>query len=295
MSGNAKKISFAVFAACAFTFALPLSACTSQRESDGSGSTDDKQDVSAVVSVKEWKILEGKDSETSVYQYTTDKKGPKTVIVGGTHGDEVAGWTTALNLVEEIPTIKGVCGEILLIPQANIVADKAQTRCYGTTKNENARNLNRAFPLDRDENAIEEVTEIADAIVNTIETFVGDYRYGTDGDLCIIDLHESIASSATRLGSTLIYSNQTFFMEDLRGIYNDKYREEGEDRFTNVDATQTGSFSYYFTDKYEDAVVFTIETNRGRVNGQDTIALDVRVRQQRNVLNALFDLTWNRT
>ena len=75
-----------------------------------------------------WKILEGEISETTVHKYVTNKPGPKIVIVGGIHGDEDAGWTAALRLVNTISQEKGICGEILLIPQANILADNVLVR-----------------------------------------------------------------------------------------------------------------------------------------------------------------------
>ena len=91
----------------------------------GQGDGGNTEEDPANVTVTNWKILEGTDSVTTVYKYTTDKEGPKIAIVGGIHGDETAGWTAALRLVTSLESKKGVCGEILLIPQANILADKA--------------------------------------------------------------------------------------------------------------------------------------------------------------------------
>ena len=76
--------------------------------------------------------------------------------------------------------------------------------------------------------------------------------------------------------------------------YNTTYKGEGEKNFSHEEAVQDGSFSKYFSALYPDSPVFTVETNRGRVNGVDTIPLSTRKRQQRNVLNALFDLLWDR-
>ena len=113
---------------------------------------DDKGDeqideTPANVTVTSWTILKDTDYETSVYKFTTDKEGPKIAIVGGIHGDETAGWTAGLRLVDSISTMKGICGEILLIPQANILADNAKSR-YKVTGYDFS-DLNRSFPLDR--------------------------------------------------------------------------------------------------------------------------------------------------
>ncbi|MBO5866518.1 MAG: hypothetical protein J6Q55_00490, partial [Clostridia bacterium] len=39
-----------------------------------------------------WDILVNKPTRTTVHQFVTNKPGPAIVIVGGTHGNETAGW-----------------------------------------------------------------------------------------------------------------------------------------------------------------------------------------------------------
>ena len=269
------------------SLALPLVACTAPKEAEGQKAT---------VTVSSHKMLEGKPTETDVYRYTTDKAGAKIVIVGGTHGDEVAGWSAALDLVEEIPDIAGVRGEILLIPRVNILADNLQKRYAGEVNGVTYTDLNRAYPLGRADTATAETVEIADAVIEEISSFVGEEFEEKERNLCLVDLHESRSESGDggRLGSTLISVNDFFFMEDLMERYNTAYKGEGEKNFSHEEAVQDGSFSKYFSALYPDSPVFTVETNRGRVNGVDTIPLSTRKRQQRNVLNALFDLLWDR-
>ena len=243
-----------------------------------------------------WTILQGKthvgeSAETTVHVFDSQIEGPNIAIVGGTHGDEVAGWTAGLQLVDLIPQLKGFCGKILLIPQANIVADNHKVRYAGSS---NKSNLNRVYPSGRISGADEEVVAIADAIVKTVEDFQPDY---------VIDLHESRgswtgagASKNSTLGDTLIFDNEGLFMDELLTRYNTVYRQEGEPEFLSEPANKAGSFSKYFSEKYPNNVVFTIETNRdyNSATKTDQIALDTRVRQQLNILNALFDLAWNR-
>ena len=288
------------------SLALPLVSCTAPKEAEGQKAT---------VTVSSHKMLEGKPTETAVYRYTTDKAGAKIVIVGGTHGDEVAGWSTALDLVKEIPDIAGVRGEILLIPRVNILADNLQKRYAGEVNGVTYTDLNRAYPyplgradtatdlnraypypLGRADTATAETIEIADAVIEVIASFVGEVLEEKERNLCLVDLHESRSESGDggRLGSTLISVNDFFFMEDLMERYNTTYKGEGEKNFSHEEAVQDGSFSKYFSSLYPDSPVFTVETNRGRVNGVDTIPLSTRKRQQRNVLNALFDLLWDR-
>ena len=112
---------------------LLLIACKSPGSSDPSGNTDPKsgdgqggnnQSDEDPVNITEtnFKILTGTAYETTVYKFVTDKEGPKIAIVGGIHGDEIAGWTAALRLVDSIKKEKGICGEIIIVPEANIVA-----------------------------------------------------------------------------------------------------------------------------------------------------------------------------
>ena len=238
------------------------------------------------VSVESWKILENTAYETTAYKYTTNKEGPTIAIVGGIHGDELAGWKAGLQLVDKIKNEIGVRGTILLIPQANILADNAQNRYK--VDGYDFSDLNRSFPLDRYSTAKEETIKISTAIKEAVEECNPDY---------IIDLHESRHSwvnmesgTYTSLGDTLIANNNSRFMRQLIKHYNEKYKLEGENDFRQESANQKGSFNYYFTNTYPTKTVFTVETNRN----EDTNPIDIRVRQQLNVLEALFDLVWDR-
>ena len=253
------------------------------------GNTDPVEDP-VNVTITNFQILENTDYVTTVYKIVTDKEGPKIAIVGGIHGDETAGWTAALRLVESISTKEKICGEILIIPQANILADKADSR-YKVTGYDFS-DLNRSFPEGRYSTSKTETIKISTAIVSTVEAFEADY---------IIDLHESMHSwevmeegTKTSLGNTLIANNNSRFMRQLLRHYNNDYRLEGETEFRQEGANQLGSFNYYFTNTYPDKVVFTVETNRGYVDGKNTIDLEVRVRHQLNILEAMFDYAWNR-
>lgn len=247
-----------------------------------------------------WKILEGEISETTVHKYVTNKPGPKIVIVGGIHGDEDAGWTAALRLVNTISQEKGICGEILLIPQANILADNARVRYNVKGMGVTFSDLNRSFAVGRDSAAKSETIKISNALVEVIDEFIDDHEIVNEYDLCIIDLHESRGSytegTAAKgyLGDQLICRNNPFFMEDLLIHYNENYKELGDPNFRTEEAVTDGSFSLNFTTNYPDATVFTIETNRGYKNSVNTISLEKRVTQQLNILQALFDLAWQR-
>lgn len=235
------------------------------------------------------KMLAGTRDETEVHRFVTNREGPRIVIVGGTHGDEKAGWSAALKLVKILDSEEkrrdDMCGEILIIPQVNINADKAGKRYLSTVDGVAYSDLNRSFPNGRESGAAAATIRISDAVIEIIETFEPDY---------VVDLHESRKSwEDGYLGNSVISDNEPFFIEDMLINYNDNYIEEGEPDFINQPAVKNGSFSKYFSARYPDKVVFTIETNREYAGGADTIALSVRVRQQLNILNSMFDFAWH--
>lgn len=235
------------------------------------------------------KMLAGTRDETEVHRFVTNREGPRIVIVGGTHGDEKAGWSAALKLVKILDSEEkrrdDMCGEILIIPQVNINADKAGKRYLSTVDGVAYSDLNRSFPIGRESSATAATIRISDAVIEIIETFEPDY---------VVDLHESRKSWEDEyLGNSVISDNEPFFIEDMLINYNDNYIEEGEPKFINQPAVKNGSFSKYFSARYPDKVVFTIETNREYAGGTDTIALSVRVRQQLNILNSMFDFAWH--
>ena len=281
---------------------IPLAACSDGQQS---GTRDDNEvpaiEESVEVTHTQSAILEGTAWQTAVHKYVTDREGPKIAIVGGIHGDEKAGWTAGLQLVDMFnENTKGICGEILLIPQANIQADNLGERYQGsktaksgigTVDGVKYSDLNRSFPTGRANNAQESTIGISDAIRTVIEQFEPDV---------VVDLHESLNSwteqdvTSRSLGDTLIFKNKSLFMDDLMYYYNKVYKSDGEVDFAPNPSSVAGSFNYYFTNLYTDKIVFTIETARGNTTGVDTVPLEKRVHQHINILEALFDLVWER-
>ena len=210
--------------------------------------------------VETWKILEDSIYETTVYKFTSNVPGKKCVIVGGIHGDEVAGWKAALQLKER----RNFIGEVLIIPQANIFACKRNERYPGRGTAINGityKDLNRNFPGKADGNITQ---QIAHAISQTVIDF--------DADI-IIDLHESLRSSSSsyfdsdtssRLGDLLIYGNSwtSLFTQTIIEDYNDLYLQNKDYPFGTDTYAPGGSFNQYFGKLYEDRIVFTIETTR---------------------------------
>ncbi|WMT09188.1 PKD domain-containing protein [Natrinema thermotolerans] len=113
-------------------------------------------------------VREGTPEETTVYVTTADAEGPTAVVVGGIHGNEVAGYTAA-GRIADWPIDAGT---LVVIPAANAVAIER-----GTRTDDDGNNLNRQFPEGEPPG-----TELAGAIWDVITEY--------DPDV-VVDLHES--------------------------------------------------------------------------------------------------------
>ena len=212
--------------------------------------------------VETWNILENSSYETTVYKFTSNVPGKKYAIVGGIHGDEVAGWKAALQLKER----RDFTGEVLIIPQASILACKREERypgrgLGGIVNGVSYKDLNRNFPGDPNGNVTK---QIAYAISETVKDFNPDV---------VVDLHESLRSSSSsffdqdtssRLGDLLIYGNSwtSLFTQSVIEDYNDIYLKDGDYPFGTDTYAPGNSFNQYFGKLYEDRIVLTIETTR---------------------------------
>ena len=235
--------------------------------------------------VETWKILEDTIYETSVYKFTSNVPGPRCAIVGGIHGDEVAGWKAALLLKEK----RDFVGEVLIIPQASILACKREERYPGRGAEVNGiiyKDLNRNFPGSPDGNITK---QIAYAISETVKGFNPDV---------IVDLHESLRSSSSsyydsdtssRLGDLLIYGNSwtSLFTQMIIEEYNPTYLQEDDYPFGTDTFAPGGSFNQYFGGLYEDKIVITIETTR-YFNTDKPKNEDRRIQQQLELLDLIL-------
>ena len=113
-------------------------------------------------------IRAGTEQETTVYVTEAPVDGPTVAVVGGMHGNEVAGYEAA----GEIADWRIDAGTLVAIPEANAVAVE-----QGTRSGDDWSDLNRQFP----EGEAPE-TELARAIWDVIVEY--------DADV-VVDLHES--------------------------------------------------------------------------------------------------------
>lgn len=233
--------------------------------------------------VEESTILTGTIHETKVYKYVSDVPGPKIAIVGGIHGDEIAGWRTALKFVEYGKTY--FRGEVLLIPQASIIACNIPKRYPGQGNNGmyngvKYSDLNRSFGLPA---GTAETEKISNAIISVIEEFGAEHA---------IDLHESLDSrhnDPKRLGDLLIYgnSNSALFSYDCAEIFNQTIKYFYEFDFDADANAPEGTFNGYFGDTLPNGIVITIETSRKLDPAR-------RIEQQEGMLQIILEQIWEK-
>ena len=248
-------------------------------------SMDDSSTILIENTVETWNILQDSIYETAVYKFTSNIPGKKVAIVGGIHGDEVAGWKAALQLKEK----RNFVGEVLIIPQASILACKREERYPGRGSAVNGityKDLNRNFPGDPNGN---ETKQIAYAISETVKDFNPDV---------VVDLHESLRSSSSsffdqdtssRLGDLLIYGNSwtSLFTQTIIEDYNKEYLKDGDYPFGTDTYAPGNSFNQYFGKLYEDRLVITVETTR-YINASTPKDESRRIEQQLELIDMIL-------
>ena len=268
---NVKKIIIICFLSC-FLF---LSFACNKQDNNQKEEDDNKPKQEIILEKNQYTIMTGTTVETTVYVFKSNVAGPTVFITGGTHGDETAGWKTALKLLER----DDYHGTIIIIPRLNRLACELDKRYPGTYEGVKYTDLNRAFPGKSDGTITQ---QLAYAIQEEILKYDPDY---------VIDLHESMKSYASgagsRLGDQLIYGNgkSAFLCEEVLDIYNHTYLEEGDVVFAFEGPGIENSLNYY-VGTILNKTNFTVETNR-------QLTLEKRISQQTNILNSFFEYIWN--
>ena len=245
---------------------------------DQSSSTQVIETTNNTITHTESTILTDTIWETEVHYFESSIEGPRVAIVGGIHGDEIAGWNAALKLLTKENYF---IGTVMIIPKANLQACNANQRYAGLGEDYNGyvySDLNRTFPGKADGTVTEKISY---AVAEAVKDFNPDH---------VIDLHESRHSYSygnKYIGNQIIYGNSysNLIGYEIVDMFNKEYLIEGEEVFCVDTYAPGGSFNSYFGSLYKKGCVFTIETNR-------ELDFDRRVDQQLGLLDCMFRYFW---
>lgn len=204
-------------------------------------------------------LAQGEEWETPYYVIDSNLPGPTIFIIGGTHGGELAGWQTALELLKRKPDR----GKFIIVPKANKKGVELRYR-----EIEGEGNLNRCYPGKEDGIPME---QMAFHIFSLIKE--------TQPDL-VLDLHESREFhliDEKYVGQTLIASpdDMTLWIGMcVIDVLNEEITEEVE-RFTLLQGPVKGS-TVWAVGKFTQIPAFTVETSRkmelsSRINYQISV------------------------
>ena len=211
-------------------------------------------------------LSKGTEYETEVYYSNTTKGSSRILIIGGTHGNEEAGFLAAEAFLKKPPPL----GEIMVIPRANIQAIKTQSRT-----SDNRIDLNRSYPGSQDGNVIEQLAHEIFELIQVFDPHV------------VIDLHESIDYHTNgRLGNSIIISAEGEHLIKALDLIDYINHVETEDvPFTFFGDPPVSSLNETVT-RYLGIPVFTTETCRMN-------PIEIRVRQQLLMIDKLIELYGN--
>jgi len=150
-------------------------------------------------------ILSGTRNETPLFHFQGEEAGPAVLIIGGTHGNEPAGFETAHRLVKQFSESQLKVGEVFIIPEANTIADQNKSRRIKVPRGVDIEmgNLNRCYPGNSHGLPMEQMAYQITELIRQHDIDV------------VLDLHESPVfhleyieenSQYHGLGQTLIYT-----------------------------------------------------------------------------------------
>lgn len=194
-----------------------------------------------------YKINEGLDTEIEVIELDSSVDGPTIYIVGGTHGNETAGWVTANRLKE----IEIVSGKLYILSPANVLGVR-----YGKRYVTGEEDLNRSYPGKVDGSKSE---VLAYSIFSDIKE---------KNPVFVLDLHEArkwADKNRDNLGESLIYTKldgmEDLFFGLLEGTENRKITSQA---FTFFGPGPKGSLNETVSNILNIPII-TVETYRGQL------------------------------
>ncbi len=111
-------------------------------------------------------LMKGTKYQSPIFHFKSDRQGPAVLILGGTHGNEPAGFEAAHKLLKQFSTLSIKKGELFIIPEANKLAVYNKKRRIPVPEGVDIEfgNLNRCYPGNSDglpmEKAAHEITQL---------------------------------------------------------------------------------------------------------------------------------------
>lgn len=225
--------------------------------------------------------MEGTAYQTPIFKFDSQQPGPAILILGGTHGNEPAGFEAAYRLLKILSTNQIKTGKIFIVPEANRMSVANNNRRIPVPEGIDFErgNLNRCYPGDPEGLPMEQEA-------HQITQFIRREKI----DL-FIDLHESpkfhLESKDAKgnyygLGQTLIYvpnEEATWLAMIVADALNARIAEKMK-QFTLVEHPIESSAAWS-AGKQFDIPAFTVETCK-------QLPLEERVSYQLEILKLIF-------
>lgn len=226
-------------------------------------------------------FMEGTRHQTPIFHFKSENEGSKVMILGGTHGNEPAGFEAGYRLVQLFSTKNLKRGEIFIVPESNRIADSLNNRRIPVPKGVDFEkgNLNRCYPGNPDGMPMEQ-------LAHQITEFIKEHNI----DL-LLDLHESPKfhleskdekGSYKGLGQTLIYTPNDeatwlamVVADEMNGSITDRLKQ-----FSLVERPIESSAASS-AGKYFGIPAFTVETCK-------QLPLEERVEYQVRIVNIIL-------
>jgi len=206
-------------------------------------------------------LLENTKYQTPVYIFDSQNQGAALLILGGTHGDEPAGYESAFRLLMRFDQEPPQRGKIILIPEANRLAVENFKRRVKIPEGVDIEkgNLNRSYPGQEDGYPMQQMAYQIQklAIENNVQVFV--------------DLHEARRphldtdpeGETKGLGQTIIYypnDESTLLVIDMLDGINSNLSDPSA-KFSSLERPIKNSAAWWAGETLGIAA-FTFETSR---------------------------------
>ena len=220
-----------------------------------------KNNLSEIQNARVIRLLEGTPYETPAFFFKSNKPQPAILIIGGTHGNEPAGYEAALRLVDRFQKSPPNQGKIIIIPLANHLAIQNYERRITVPDgvDQEKGNLNRCYPGNAEGFPMEQLAYQVQQITieNSVEVFI--YLHEARRP----HLETDTEGDEKGLGQTIIYhpnEPSTWLVMQMLDQINSLISDPDK-HFSSLERPIKNSASWW-AGKYLDIAAFTFETPR---------------------------------